>query len=408
MLKRRGWLSWTAAALTALVLLAGGFTAGVFVDQRYPDQVPLLGLHPQQRGQLNQAELDQAFRVIQAHYYDSRLDYRKISRGSIKGMVQSLGDPYSEYLEPDQFKSREDFYAGRHTGMIGIYVNYNGEYPTISGLVPGSPAQKVGLQSDDVILAINGTDAHGIKTEQTSALIRGPVGTIVTLKIRRGVEVKEVQVTRGDFHSPTVLSVMLEDRVFYLRVYEFGNATQREFDDQLRAGLPKAHGVIVDLRNNGGGFVSAATAMISRFVSDGEAFEIRGRDGRARVQTVEGDHPAATVPLAVLVNGNSASASEIVAGALQARGRATLVGVKTFGKGSIQVDYRLDDGSDIHLTIEHWFLPGGRSVDNKMGLVPDLPVELPESRDMFDIVQPTRGHAADVQLNRALALVASK
>jgi carboxyl-terminal processing protease len=398
----RRWLF----ATVALLLLALTFTGGVWVDQTFPEQVPVLQLGSGNRQALDQPAMDEALRVIQAHYYNRKLDYGKLSRGSIRGLVQSLGDPYTEYLDSDQVKSQRDFYAGRHAGMIGIYVNYRDDYPVVSGVLPNSPALKAGLQTDDVILKINGTDARGLKSEQTSALIRGTPGTSVTLHVRRGGQETDATVIRADFQSPSVQSARLEDDILYLRVYDFGDSTEREFDAQLSSGLPGARGVVLDLRDNGGGFVSAATAVISRFVASGEAFEERGRDGGTNRTPVSGNHPAAGVPLVVLVNGNSASASEIVAGSLQAHHRAQLVGTKTFGKGSVQVDYHLSDGGDLHLTVEHWFLPNGRSVDG-VGLTPDVPVDLTNKPAMFDVVQPARGHAGDVQLNRGLQLVAT-
>ncbi len=398
----RRWLFATVAVL----LLALTFTAGVWVDQTFPEQVPLLQAGSGNRQGLDQPAMDEALRVIQAHYYNRKLDYGKLSKGSIRGLVQSLGDPYTEYLDSDQVKSQQDFYAGRHAGMIGIYVNYRDDYPVITGVLPNSPALKAGLQTDDVILKINGADARGLKSEQTSALIRGTAGTTVTLHVRRNSQEIDVPVVRADFQSPSVESARLEGDVLYLRVYDFGDSTERDFDAQLTSGLPGARGVVLDLRDNGGGFVSAATAVISRFVASGEAFEERGRDGGASKTAVSGNHPAASVPLAVLVNGNSASASEIVAGSLQAHHRAQLVGTKTFGKGSVQVDYHLSDGGDLHLTVEHWFLPNGHSVDG-VGLTPDVPVDLTDKPAMFDVVQPARGHAGDTQLNRGLQAIAT-
>jgi carboxyl-terminal processing protease len=399
----RRWLF----ATVALLLLAGSFTGGIWVDQTFPEQTPVLEPGASQRRGLDQAATEEALRVIQAHYYNSRLDYQKLSRGSIRGLVQSLGDPYTEYLDPQQVKNQQDFYAGRHAGMIGIYVNYKDDYPIVGGVLPNSPALKAGLQTDDVILKIDSTDARGLKSEQTSALIRGPTGTRVTLHVRRGSQELDATVTRADFQSPSVESVRLEGDLLYLRVYDFGDATEREFDTQLTAGLPGARGVVLDLRDNGGGFVNAATAVISRFLGSGEAFEERGRDGKINRTDVSGSHPATKMPLVVLVNGNTASASEIVSGSFQAHGRARLVGTKTFGKGSVQVDYRLADGGDLHLTVEHWYLPDGRSVD-RVGLAPDVSVELTDKTGMFDVVQPARGHAGDTQLNRALALLSGQ
>jgi carboxyl-terminal processing protease len=322
-------------------------------------------------------------------------------------MVQALNDPYSTYLTPDEYRGQQDQYAGRHAGMIGILVNYVNGYPVIGGVLPNSPALRAGLMTDDVILSVAGKSTQGLTQDQTSALIRGPAGTAVAMVVRNGATgpQRDVSVMRENFQSPTVQSLRLENDVLYLRIYEFGDNTQQEFDAQLKAGLPGAKGIILDLRDNGGGFVSAAAAVISRFVASGEAFEQRARDGEVDRTTVDGNDPAAQVPMVVLVNENTASASEIVSGSLQAHRRARLVGARTFGKGSVQIDYQLDNGGDLHLTVAHWYLPNGRTID-KQGLTPDVPVALPDKQDMFDVVQPGRGHAADTQLNRALQMLA--
>jgi carboxyl-terminal processing protease len=390
--------------LGALVVLLAAFIAGIYVDQSYPGYVPVLRLGAPPRAQLDRATTDQALRVIQANYYDPHVNYAKLSSGSVRGIVQALGDPYTQYLSPDEYRAQLDQYAGKHSGMVGIVVNFKDGYPVVSGVLPNSPALHAGLKTDDVIVRINGTDTHNLSQDQTATLIRGPAGTTVTLRVSRSGTLLDIPVTRANFQSPTVQSVRLEDGALYMRIYQFGETTQTEFDDQLRAGLPGAKAVVLDLRDDGGGFVDKARAVISRFVSTGEAFEQRGRDGQVEKTYVDGNHPAGSVPLAVLVNENTASASEIVSGALQARSRAQLVGTKTFGKGSVQMDYQLSDGGDLHLTVAHWFLPNGQSID-KQGLTPNVAVSLPDKQSMFDPVLPARGHAADAQLNRALALV---
>jgi carboxyl-terminal processing protease len=399
-LKARRWAVPIATLLTGVLLGAGG---GIFADQAYPDYVPAFGL-AHGRGHLDQATLDQALRIIEAHYYDSKLDYHKLSNGTVQGLVLALGDPYTSYLSADQYKNQQDNYAGRHSGVIGIYVSFDGVNPTVSGLVPGSPAEKAGLRTGDVIVTIDGKDTKGLTADQTSVLIRGPVGTSVELGIRRGDQQLTVAVQRSTFDSPMVISEMLDSSILYMRVYQFGNDTQAQFDAQLKADLPQARGVVLDLRDNPGGFIDAATAMISRFVADGEAYELRDRAGAVDRRSVSGDHPAASTPVVVLVNGSTASAAEIVSGSLQARHRAQLLGNKTFGKGSVQVDFQLSDGSDLHLTIEHWFLPDGRQID-KVGLQPDVAVDLAQKSDMFDVVQPALGYARDTQLNKALAIL---
>jgi carboxyl-terminal processing protease len=404
-----GTLRRAAFGVGSALLLVLVFTAGIYVDQTFPEVVPLLRPGAPAQGQVDRATMDQALRVIQAHYYTQNVNYDSLSTGSVKGMVQALGDPYTQYLSPAEYQSQQDNYAGRHAGMIGILVNYLNGYPVVGGVLPNSPALRAGLETDDVILSVDGKSTQGLTQDQSSALIRGPAGTTVAMVVRNGASgpQRDVSVMRQNFQSPTVQSVRMESDILYMRIYQFGDSTQQEFDAQLKAGLPGAKGVVLDLRDNGGGFVSAATAVISRFVASGEAFEQRGRDGQVDRTNVDGNDPAASVPLVVLVNQNSASASEIVSGSLQAHSRARLVGTKTFGKGSVQIDYQLANGGDLHLTIAHWYLPNGKTID-KTGLTPDVPVTLTNAQDMFDVVEPGRGHANDTQLNHALELLASQ
>jgi carboxyl-terminal processing protease len=163
-------------------------------------------------------------------------------------------------------------------------------------------------------------------------------------------------------------------------------------------------GIVLDLRGDPGGFISAADDVITQFVSSGETFELRDRSGKVERHEVGSKHAAPSLPLVVLVDANSASASEIVAGSLQAHGRAKLVGTVTYGKGSVQEDFVLSDGADIHLTVARWYLPNGQTVDHK-GLTPDLKVTLADPADEFDVMQLSLGYAKDAQLNAALTLL---
>ena len=403
----RRW--WPAAAL-ALGSLLLGLVAGAYGDQAFPEYVPVL-FSGHTRAGIDQARFDEALRIVTAHYdpgKNAKLDVTAQTRGSIRGLVQSLGDPYTSYQDPQQYKQQQDSFAGRHTGVVGIYLLFPGDYPEISGLVPGGPAQKAGIHPGDLITAINGKDAKGLKAQDTQSLIDGQVGTKVTLTITRDGQTLSFNLERSQFTSPMVVSQMLDGSILYMRVYQFGTDTTGQFDSQLKANLPQAKAVVLDLRDNPGGYIAAATSMISRFVGSGEAYELRDRDGGVDRQNVSGDHPAESTPLVVLVNGSTASAAEIVAGSLQSRHRAELVGVKTFGKGSVQVDFPLSDGSDIHLTVQHWFLPNGQSVDKGVGLQPDVDVALPAPDDLFDPLQPVIGHASDTQLNRALEIATQR
>ena len=173
----------------------------------------------------------------------------------------------------------------------------------------------------------------------------------------------------------------------------------------MKSGLTGARGIVLDLRENPGGFVDAANAVISDFVASGETYELRGRNTPVEKHDVSGDPVAPSIPLVVLVDANSASASEIVSGSLQVHARAKLVGTVTFGKGSVQEDFPLAGGGDIHLTIKKWYLPNGTTIDHK-GLTPDLTIALASQADEFDVLHPDLGYAKDTQLNAALSLLA--
>jgi carboxyl-terminal processing protease len=385
----------------AVVLaLAIGFIAGAWVDQAYPEWVPYIGHRSVARVDVTQAQ--EAARLIQADYVDGNVDPKKLAQGSVQGMVGSLGDPYSAYFDPEQYKRLQDSYQGRYTG-IGVYLSFSSTYPTITATVPGSPAALAGVKGGDQIVKVGDRDAKGITPDQATSLIQGPEGTTVTLTVQRGTETLAFTIRRAQIQVPTVRSSTVGNRVLYVRIYQFGTETSSEFAKALKAGLPDSVGVVLDLRSDPGGFISAADDVITQFVSSGETFETRGRNGTTRHQ-VGKDHGAPTIPLVVLVDANSASAAEIVAGALQVHQRAKLVGTKTYGKGSVQQDFVLSDGSDIHLTVERWYLSNGVTID-KTGLTPDVTVQLATSTDAYDVVQPSLGYAKDKQLIAALALL---
>jgi carboxyl-terminal processing protease len=385
----------------ALVLiLIVGFLAGLYVDQAYPEYVPYIGHRSVSRVDL--AQVQEAVRLIQADYVDTNLDPNKLSHGTVQGLVNSLGDPYTIYFDPEQYKRLQQSYQGKYTG-IGIYLSFGTGYPTITGTVPGSPAASAGLKSGDQIVKVGDKDIKGITAEQATALIQGPEGTKVTLTIQRGSETMTFTITRAQIQVPSVRSATVGNQVLYVRIYQFTSNTSAEFSSALKSGLPGANAMVLDLRGDGGGFISAADDVISQFVTSGETFETHGRSGVDRHQ-VGSQHAAPNVPLVVLVDANSASAAEIVAGSLQVHQRAKLVGTTTFGKGSVQEDFVLSDGSDLHLTVERWYLPNGQTIDHK-GLTPDLSVGLASPTDAYDVAQPSQGYAKDAQLNAALGLL---
>ena len=387
--------------VVALILVVG-FVAGVYVDQAYPEFVPYFGHRSVSKVDLS--EVQQAARLIQADYVDSKVNTTKLSQGSVQGLVSSLGDPFSLYFDPTQFKRLQDSYQGRYTG-IGVYLSFStASYPVITGTVSGSPAAEAGIQAGDQVIKVGDKDIKGITADQATALIQGPEGSKVTLTILRGAQTMTFTVTRAQIQVPTVRSAMVGNRVLYVRIYQFGSQTSTEFSKALKDGLPGSSGMVLDLRGDPGGFISAADDVITQFVTSGETFETRGRSGTDRHQ-VGSQHAAPTMPLVVLVDANSASAAEIVAGSLQVHSRAKLVGTTTYGKGSVQQDFVLTDGSDIHLTVERWYLPNGVTIDHK-GLNPDVTVTLAHPTDSYDVTQPSLGYSKDTQLNAALTLLA--
>src|SRR5579864_2352863 len=394
-------LSLALGLLPGLILFVIGFGAGAYADQAFPDWIPYVGHHSS--GRIDLTEAEQAARLIEADYVDPNVDATKLSHSTVQGLIAGLNDPFTAYFSPDQYKKLQESYQGNYSG-IGIYLTFTTGYPVITATVPGSPAASAGLQGGDEIVKVGDKDVKGITSDQATALIQGADGTRVTLTISRGGQTLTFVVTRAEIHVPTVRSTLIAGHVLYVRIYQFGSATSTEFAAALSSGLPGASGVVLDLRSNPGGFVTAADDVITQFVASGETFETRDRSGVVDRHEVGSKHAAPTVPLVVLADANSASASEIVAGSLQVHGRAKLVGTKTFGKGSVQQDFNLSDGADIHLTVQRWYLPDGTTIDHK-GLTPDVTVTLPSPTDEFDVFQPGLGYANDTQLNAALGLL---
>ena len=382
------------------LLVVVGFLAGVYLDQAYPEYVPYIGHRSASR--IDLTEVQQAARLIQADYVDSNVDTKKLSQGTVQGLVNGLGDPFTIYFDPEQYRRLQQSYQGKYTG-IGIYLSFGSAYPVITGTVPGSPAASAGLKSGDQIVKVGDKDIKGITADQATALIQGPEGSQVTITILRGVETMTLTMTRAEIQVPTVRTATVGNHVLYARIYQFASNTSSEFSTALKSGLPGSVGMVLDLRGDPGGFISAADDVISQFVSSGETFETHGRSGVNRHQ-VGSLHGAPNMPLVVLVDANSASAAEIVAGSLQVHKRAKLVGTTTYGKGSVQEDFPLSDGSDLHLTVERWFLPNGQTIDHK-GLTPDVSVKLANPADSYDVGQPSQGYAKDTQLIAALDLL---
>ncbi len=391
-------------ALTAIVVLLAlcvAYVAGAYTDQQFPEVVPVVG-GGQNRAQLDEPAQQQALRIIEAHYWSQHLSGGALTDGSIQGMVQALNDPFTSYLTPAQYREEQETYAGQHSEQIGVFLDYAGANPIVTGIVPDSPAQKAGIEAGDAIVEVGGHSTNGVDSTTVGNWIDGSRGP-VSILLQRGAQQLTVPVTPGRFSSPTVVSTTLPGDILYLRIYEFGDTTAQEFTQRLRAGLP-AKGIILDLRGDGGGYVSDAVAVVSSFVGRGEIFSTQGR-GQVQRTNVSGSVVAPSTPLVVLVDQNTASASEITSGALMDHGRAQLVGERTYGKGSEQEDFQLSNGGDLHLTVRHWFLPNGEWIGNHKGIEPNRVVALPQPWDMYDVATPQRSGAQDTQLQAALGML---
>jgi carboxyl-terminal processing protease len=321
--------------------------------------------------------ISQAWELVQKNYVDkTKLDPVKMAQGAIRGMVDAVGDPYTEFFSPQSFQSTMVELTGLYQG-IGAYIGKKDKQIVIIAPMPGSPAEEAGLKSGDMIMKIEGQSTAQMNTEEASQMIRGPAGSKVLLLVGRLSEKEpfEVNLVRREIKVDSVKSEM-RGTLAYIRIQQFILPTTGDFKKALVDAYQKgAKGIILDLRDNPGGILSEAVDVSSQFLTRGIAVKIVDKDGIESVQKVKPGGIARDLPVIVLVNGGSASASEIVAGALQDNGRAKLAGQKTFGKASVQNFVKLDDGSAIKITTAHYYTPNGTLISGT-GLTPDYPSEL--------------------------------
>jgi len=321
--------------------------------------------------------VSQAWDLLQKNYVDkAKLDPVKMAQGAIRGMVAAVGDPYTEYFSPQSFESTMIDLTGLYQG-IGAYIGKKDDQIVIMAPMPGSPAEEAGLKSGDMILKIDGESTSQMNTTEASQKIRGPAGSDVLLLIFRegDKEPLELKLTRREIKIDSVKFEM-RGQMAYIRIQQFILPTTQDFKAALvEAYKQGAKGIILDLRDNPGGLLSEAVDVTSQFLTRGIAVKIVDKDGLETVQKVKPGGIARDLPVIVLVNGGSASSSEIVAGALQDNGRAKLAGEKTFGKASVQNFVKLDDGSAIKVTISHYYTPNGTLI-SETGLTPDYPTSL--------------------------------
>jgi carboxyl-terminal processing protease len=321
--------------------------------------------------------------LLDANYYGELPSMEDAGYAAAHGMLATFDDEYTALIEPEVAEIMAEDSSGTFEG-IGAYVELDEQGTVVvSGVFEGGPAEAAGVQPGDTVLRVDSVPLAGKTLYEAIALIRGPSGSEVTLLVSRGAvpEPFEVVVRRARLEIPLVEWEMLEGSIGYVSLFEFGAPARERLEAALEELLrQEPRGLVFDLRGNPGGWLDQAIRVADLFLGDGVIVTERWNDGREVSEEATAGDLAETVPLVVLVNGGSASASEIVAGALQGNGRAILVGTQTYGKGSVQSTYDLDDGSELRVTSARWFTPDGRAISAD-GLSPDVAVPWPEDGD---------------------------
>lgn len=380
---------WKIVRMTAPLLLLIAIIVGVLVLPIVSEPSSSVGL----------GKVEEAWQVIVNDFVDkNKIDQEALSTSAIKGMIEALHDPYTTYYDAAEFKRIEQTRIEGSYGGIGAVVTISDGNLTVVSLFEGAPAEKAGIKPKDRILKIDGASTVGMSLDEAVLKIQGKAGTQVTLEILHEGEVVPVTVvvTREEIKVPSVHAEVLTEEIAHIEITYFTTNTGSEMVSALEEVLRKnVKGVILDLRDNPGGPVDAAVSVASQFLKEGIVLYAVDSDGKKETWNVKAGGMATELPLAVLVNQNSASASEVVAGALQDYERGALVGTKTFGKGSINHFRQLSDGSAIYISIGRWYTPKGRQIEGN-GLVPDIVVQ----RNDEDAAQ-----GKDPQLDKAIEYI---
>ncbi|MCX6064343.1 MAG: S41 family peptidase [Chloroflexi bacterium] len=395
------FIKYTLIAFVSVVLLtgafSGGFVAGHFTQFSALDKLPFIGTPLQEPlatpTGANEATPDnlkaifspfwETWDLVHRQYVDQPVDDTKLMRGAITGMLAALGDQHTSYMDPSQFTQANTSLSGEYDG-IGAWVDSQGDYLTIVSPMPHSPAEKAGLKAGDKVVKVDGVDMTGTPADLVIQKVMGPSGSEVTLTIMRaGEDPFDVKVTRAHIVVPSVESKMLDNNIAYIKLNTFGENSTKELIvaiKELKAQNPK--GMILDLRNNGGGYLQTAVEVASQFVKSGVIVSEKYGDGKTDSFDAIPGGLATDIPLVVLVNEGTASASEIVSGAIQDYGRGKLVGVTTYGKGSVQIWTPLSDNQGaVRITIAKWLTPKDRTI-HKVGLTPEVVVKM--TKEDFD------------------------
>jgi carboxyl-terminal processing protease len=322
----------------------------------------------------------EAWRIVQDEFYGGPIEPSVLTYGAIRGAVASLGDPFTWFADPEEAEQIKDAASGRYSGIGAVVNESEAGQVIIVRPFQGGPADLAGLLPGDLVLEVDGTDTRDLSLEQAVSLIRGPSGTSVRLVIQReGVEQPfEAEIVRAQIDTPSVEYEVLDGGIAYLKLNDFRGTAPAQVHAALAALLAQEpSSLILDLRDNPGGLLSSSIEIGSEFIAEGVIALEKGSHGFEETLTSRGNGLATDIPLVVLVNGGTASASEIVAGAIRDHERGILVGETTLGKGEVQDPVDLSDGSHLRLTTAQWFTPNGELIQGR-GVVPDIEVTLTE------------------------------
>jgi carboxyl-terminal processing protease len=361
---------------------------------------PQLRVEPDTEATL--AGLDAAIVGVADEAHGTPTDY---AYAAIAAMAHAVGDKYTQFFTPDEFRQFNDALDPERISGIGVMLEQDADTNVrVMYVVPTTPADRAGVRPGDTIVAIDGSLAKGLTLENASTLLRGKPGTVVTLALARDEAASplNVSIKREELQPPTVVFKMLPGNIGYVYVMAFGKATTKEFDTAVaRLKAQGARALAIDLRNDGGGYVNTALDISSRFIANKPLLTVEERGQKAETITAE-DETSFTLPVSVLVNGYTASASEITAGALQDDGIAMLVGTKTFGKGVMQTLTPLPDGAAIKVTTAHYLTPNKRDI-NLRGIDPDVSVDEPKGSRFGDADRDPQLRAAMLLLQKKIA-----
>lgn len=379
--------------LVSVFMLVLGFAGGSRIDDIRNLIAPVFGLKKVER--IDFSNVEKTYQALVSNF-DGEIDKQKIIDGASKGLVEAAGDKYTEYMTSKEAEEFNKSLSGDVGTGIGVELAKDGDSVKVVRVLAKNPAESAGILAGDVISKVNGEDVSKENTSEISKKIRGDAGTTVKIGVVRGNEKKEFSVMRAKIENPSV-ELTKKDGVATLSIYRFDNETgalAKKYAEEIKnEGISK---VILDLRGNGGGYVQAAKTVASLWLEK-NALIVSEKAGSKTVEEIRatGDNPLKGVKTVILLDGSSASASEIVAGALKEHRAAQIVGEKSYGKGSVQTTINMPNDALLKVTIAKWFTPSGKNISNN-GISPDIEVKIPQGESYL---------LNDIQKSKALEIL---